>query len=305
MDCYYVRVGKTRLLTVGAEGVWFFYCTGKGKMVIEKVINNNIVTALDNGGNEVILMGKGIGFRAKSGQVIKENLVEKRYIMDSHADVNQFGQLLNSIPLEHLDISMDIISYARQVLNNRLSSSIYMSLTDHINFALERYHTGVVFENHLLNEVRSFYPREYLIGKYAISLIEERMDVLLPVDEAGAIALHFVNAEYNMSMGDTMHIPTLIREMLQIVEREVGAGFEEHEMEQVELITNLKYLAYHIIKKDDIKGQASELLEVMSSLYPKEYLISQEIVSFVKENYEYDISDDAVASLILYIKRIM
>jgi len=274
-------------------------------MVIEKVINNNIVTALDNGGNEVILMGKGIGFRAKSGQVIKENLVEKRYIMDSHADVNQFGQLLNSIPLEHLDISMDIISYAKQVLNNRLSSSIYMSLTDHINFALERYRTGVVFENHLLNEVRSFYPREYLIGKYAISLIEERMDVHLPVDEAGAIALHFVNAEYNMSMGDTMHIPTLIREMLQIVEREVGAGFEEHEMEQVELITNLKYLAYHIIKKDDIKGQASELLKVMSSLYPKEYIISQEIVAFVKENYEYDISDDAVASLILYIKRIM
>ena len=75
------------------------------------------------------------------------------------------------------------------------------------------------------------------------------MHIHLPVDEAGSIALHFVNAEYNMAMGDTMHIPTLIQEMLQIVEREVGIRFEDKEMEDVELITNLKYLAYRIIKK--------------------------------------------------------
>ena len=169
-------------------------------MIIDKVINNNVVTAVDKNGNEVVLMGKGIGFGIKSGQSIDAERIEKKYVMDSHADVNRFEEVVKSIPMEHLDVSMDIISYAKEVLNNRLSSSIYISLTDHINFALERYHSGVMFENPLLNEVRNFYPREYLVGEYAIALIQKRMKILLPMDEVGSIALHFVNASPGVCM---------------------------------------------------------------------------------------------------------
>ena len=41
---------------------------------------------------------------------------------------------------------------------------------------------------------------EYLIGEYAIAMIERKIGVTLPVDEAGFIALHIVNAEYNLSL---------------------------------------------------------------------------------------------------------
>lgn len=274
-------------------------------MIIDKIINNNVVTAIDKSGNEAVLMGKGIGFGIKSGQSIDAERIEKKYVMDSHADVNRFEEVVKSIPMEHLDVSMDIISYAKEVLNNRLSSSIYISLTDHINFALERYLTGVMFENPLLNEIRNFYPREYLVGEYAIALIQKRMKILLPMDEVGSIALHFVNAEYNMGMGNTMHVTTLTQEILQIVEDEIGKYIDQMEMEYAEFIAHLKFLAYRIIKKEVVKEQEKELLGIMSSLYPKEYLISQKIAEFVKEHYEYDISDDAIASLILYIKRVI
>ena len=36
-------------------------------MIIQKVINNNVVSTFDSNGKEVILMGKGIGFRKKTG----------------------------------------------------------------------------------------------------------------------------------------------------------------------------------------------------------------------------------------------
>ena len=37
-------------------------------MVIEKVINNNIVSAYDDTGKEVVIMGRGIGFGTKPGR---------------------------------------------------------------------------------------------------------------------------------------------------------------------------------------------------------------------------------------------
>lgn len=41
------------------------------------MVNNNIVVALDENGQERILMGKGIGFRRHSGDEFDEALVEK------------------------------------------------------------------------------------------------------------------------------------------------------------------------------------------------------------------------------------
>ena len=45
-------------------------------MNILKVINNNIVSALDNN-EEIIVMGRGLGFQAKPGQLVKDDKIEK------------------------------------------------------------------------------------------------------------------------------------------------------------------------------------------------------------------------------------
>ena len=41
------------------------------------------------------------------------------------------------------------------------------------------------------------------MGKYAIDLLNEKLGTEFPEDEAGFIALHFVNAEYNTTINDT------------------------------------------------------------------------------------------------------
>ena len=38
-------------------------------IIIEKVINNNIISAYEKSGAEVIVMGRGIGFKKKQGEV--------------------------------------------------------------------------------------------------------------------------------------------------------------------------------------------------------------------------------------------
>ena len=273
-------------------------------MVIEKVINNNVATVMDDNQQEVVIMGKGIAFQMKPGQSVDENKIEKRFVLDSKSDMGRFGELVQSIPMEHLEVCMSIIEYASQVLQRRLSNSIYLSLTDHINFALERYKSGMVFENPLLQEVRSFYPSEYLIGEYAIALMERDLGIKLPVDEAASIALHFVNAEYKTAMSDTMNITTLIRQILNIVEKELGTRLDELGLHYSRFITHLKFLAYRVFSGQMMKRQEDEFVEMVIRLYEKEYAISAKIAAFIKETYDHEISREEKAYLTIHIRRI-
>ena len=259
---------------------------------------------MDDNQQEVVIMGKGIAFQMKPGQSVDENKIEKRFVLDSKSDMGRFGELVQSIPMEHLEVCMSIIEYASQVLQRRLSNSIYLSLTDHINFALERYKSGMVFENPLLQEVRSFYPSEYLIGEYAIALMERDLGIKLPVDEAASIALHFVNAEYKTAMSDTMNITTLIRQILNIVEKELGTRLDELGLHYSRFITHLKFLAYRVFSGQMMKRQEDEFVEMVIRLYEKEYAISAKIAAFIKETYDHEISREEKAYLTIHIRRI-
>ena len=46
-------------------------------MRIKKVINNNILCVIDEKGHEMIVTGKGIGFKRKTGERVGEATVEK------------------------------------------------------------------------------------------------------------------------------------------------------------------------------------------------------------------------------------
>ena len=244
-------------------------------MVINHVINNNVVSAFDNEQNEIIVMGKGIGFQKKSGQEIPENKIEKRFVLENKAQINQFKQLMESVPMDHLAVTIDIIEYAKQVMAKRISQTIYLSLTDHINFALERSKEGMMFQNTLLNEVKSFYPSEYLVGEYALALIKRKTGIELPVDEAASIALHFVNSEYNVGMSNTMNITTLIKDVIQIVEDALEIKLDDMGLYYSRFVTHLKFLSQRVFSGQLLDNQDKELVEMISRLYPNEYEISK------------------------------
>ena len=65
-------------------------------MKIVKAINNNVVCALDQDGQEILVMGKGIGFKAKEGQLLNKDLVEKVFKMDNQKSASQFSELLKN-----------------------------------------------------------------------------------------------------------------------------------------------------------------------------------------------------------------
>ena len=273
-------------------------------MRIEKIINNNVVSAMDGDKTEVVVMGRGIGYRMKQGMEIPKEKIEKIFRLENPGTAGRLGNLLEKIPMEHVEISAEIIDYAKNVLNRKLNENIYLTLTDHINFSIERYRKKMMFHNPLIREVRSFYKEEYLVGEYAIALVKRKLGIQFPSDEAASVALHIVNAEYNIKMRDTIDITNLIQEVLGIIEEYFQMELEENSISYERLITHVRFLAERIYCKELLNDETPEFSEMIAELYPEEYQCSLKVRDHIQKAYGHFVTDEEVSYLAVHIKRV-
>ena len=191
-------------------------------MKIEKVLNNNVVVALDENGAETVLMGRGLGFGRRTGDEAPPDKVEKRFTLHSDQLSDRFQQLMTSIPLPHFLMSERIINHAKIALGKELSDSIYVTLPDHISAAVNRYKEGIVLPNPLLWDIRQLYKDEFRVGLKANEIVKEETGVEFTDDEAAFIALHFVNAQLGGEIRDIYDMTYLLQAVFRIVYDEYG-----------------------------------------------------------------------------------
>lgn len=99
--------------------------TGEFLMKIIKIVNNNIVTSLDEQNREIIVMGRGLGFGRKPGMPIEDEKVEKVFRLNSAGENQKLVDIIQDIPLEHIKAADQIIEYAKSILGERLKETIY------------------------------------------------------------------------------------------------------------------------------------------------------------------------------------
>lgn len=273
-------------------------------IIIEKVINNNIISAYEKSGAEVIVMGRGIGFKKKQGEVVPADQISKIFRIKSRTLSEQFKELLANMPLERVRISDEIISHAKDHLKLKLNQSIYVTLTDHINFAIERVSQGIEPQNALLWEIKRFYPQEFQLGIYALELIQDRLDILLPEDEAGFIALHFVNAEYGTDIRDAVKFPDQMQAIVDIVERDLGMLLDESSLHYERFMTHIKFLIQRIYRKELLSSEDRELSLLMQRKYPREYQCSLKVAEYIMQATGSRLSEEEIMYLSVHIRRV-
>lgn len=273
-------------------------------IIIEKVINNNIISAYEKSGAEVIVMGRGIGFKKKQGEMVPADQISKIFRIKSRTLAEQFKELLANMPLERVRISDEIISHAKDHLKLKLNQSIYVTLTDHINFAIERVSQGIEPQNALLWEIKRFYPQEFQLGIYALELIQDRLDILLPEDEAGFIALHFVNAEYGTDIRDAVKFPDQMQAIVDIVERELGILLDESSLHYERFMTHIKFLIQRIYRKELLSSEDRELSLMMQRKYPREYQCSVKVAEYIMKATGSRLSEEEIMYLSVHIRRV-
>lgn len=269
-------------------------------MKIDKVINNNVVSALDEQGKELVIMGRGIAFQKKAGQRLDEKRIEKIFRLESPDDLKHFKELVANMPLSCVEVSDEIISHAKTVLSRQLSQSVYLTLTDHIDFALKRFKQGMEFENALYNEIRCFYPEEFSVGTYALNIIEERTGVRLPEDEAASIAFHLVNAEFGLKISETHMMTEMIRHMMEMTEDgcEIkGSSYRDR------FITNLKFVLNRLLLHQNADPlQDPEFNEFIKAHCAREYRLAQRMSDYVKSVSKCSMTEDERIYLTIQLK---
>lgn len=273
-------------------------------IIIEKVINNNIISAYEKSGAEVIVIGRGIGFKKKQGEMVPADQISKIFRIKSRTLAEQFKELLANMPLERVRISDEIISHAKDHLKLKLNQSIYVTLTDHINFAIERVSQGIEPQNALLWEIKRFYPQEFQLGIYALELIQDRLDILLPEDEAGFIALHFVNAEYGTDIRDAVKFPDQMQAIVDIVERDLGILLDESSLHYERFMTHIKFLIQRIYRKELLSSEDRELSLLMQRKYPREYQCSLKVAEYIMQATGSRLSEEEIMYLSVHIRRV-
>ncbi|MFI3238160.1 MAG: PRD domain-containing protein [Lachnospiraceae bacterium] len=272
-------------------------------MVVEKIINNNVISSTRDG-DELIVMGRGIGFAVKVGMEVDESKVEKVFKLENGTLTDKFKELIASIPVEHVRVADELITYANTMLNTTLNENIYLTLTDHISFAMKRNEENQHFYNAVYTEVKTFYRKEFMIGMYALELIEQRLGVRLPQDEAASIALHVVNAEFNYYMSDTMKSAKMIPELVKIVSDFFGAMPDSSNVYYERFIVHLKFLIYRILNKTSLNILEEEIILGITKQYQEEYKCSQEIAKYINHVYDYDTTEEELAYLTLHIRQV-
>lgn len=275
-------------------------------MKVEKVINNNIVVAKDANRHEIIVIGKGIGFQQKKGNLINQEDIERTFINSDERTTNRLVELLEQIPIEHIQVANDIINYAKTSLGQDLSENLNITLTDHINFAIERYKTGFPIENALLWEIKRFYNHEFLIGKEALSMIHQKLGYELPEDEAGFIALHIVNAKLKTGNVERItEMTKIIQNILTIVKYEFKMDIDEYSLDYERFITHLKFFVQRLFVGQKLESEDStDFILMLKDKYRQEYATALKVSDYIVNEYHRRLEPDELLYLTIHINRI-
>lgn len=273
-------------------------------MKVSKILNNNLVLSRNAENEEIIVKGLGIGFHAKRGDTIDESLIEKIFYPENHQNSIQIQQYLLSIPEEYLDFVQKFVDQVKKEEPDlRLNNSIYLSLSDHIMGTVERFGNGISLKNVLLLDIQQLYKKEYEYGLIMVKEANRKFNIQLPADEAGFIALHFVNAEEGQQNNDNYQIAMIVNQVQEIVKTYFSdITFNESSLYYQRFLTHLKYFAQRYLHKELQYDEDENLFQIIQEQCREAYGCVKLIYLMMEEKYHYALSKEEMMYLSIHIQ---
>ena len=187
--------------------------------------------------------------------------------------------------------------------NLRLNNSIYLSLSDHILGTVERFRNGISLKNVLLLDIQQLYKKEYEYGMKMVDEINRTFQTKLPVDEAGFIALHFVNAEEGQHNTDNYKIAMIVNQVQEIVKNYFSdITFNESSLYYQRFLTHLKYFAQRYLHKELQYDEDENLFQLIQEQCREAYGCVKLIYLMMEEKYQYALSKEEMVYLSIHIQ---
>lgn len=267
---------------------------------IQRVLNNNSVLVSGKNDNQMIFMGKGIGFGKKVNEFIA---------YEGHMDVYRFAKtndkgdamdIIDHVDPILIEVSADILHLAQEKFQG-IDTNILLPLADHIAFSIERMKQNMVISNPFANEIRLLYNEEYEVALEGKRIILEKTGYDISEDEVGYITLHVHSALSSDKVPESMQAAIIIKDSIEQVEKDFDINIDMNSMSYIRLMNHMKFLLLRIRTKEKLQLDVSDFVK---EKFTYAYHTAEKICKELGDIYHTSIEEVEVGYLALHIERI-
>jgi transcriptional antiterminator len=273
------------------------------KLLIDKVLNNNVLIAEHPSYEEVVLIGKGIGFNRKHGDFIETDSVEKLFVLKNEKEQQNYIKLLPFIDNDLLEVIISAIGLIKQRTHTQLDEHIHVALTDHLMFAINRVSKGMEMSNPFLVETKTLYRHEYEIAAEVVEFINEKTAISLPIGEIGFIALHIHSAMTNRNLSEVNQHSQLVSRLVKMVEEQFEIEIDKESIDYMRLVRHLRFTIERVVKGEKVE-EPEKINSLLKQEYPVCYNLSWKLIKVMQQTLKMKVFDAEAVYLTMHLQRI-
>ncbi len=257
--------------------------------------------AIVENGDEVVVMGTGIGFKARIGDRVEENRVQKIFVLKEFG--SKLIELIEDIPAVYLEITKEIVDYAKMEYKLDINDSIYLVLTDHIHFAIKRQLEGIDLENPFLYDIKHFYPNEFKVAQHAGEVIKEKIGTSILEDEVGYIAMHVIESTGGHTTKNFKDVVLLMNKVIGIIkENKLFTGINENSLQYSRLVVHVKHFAKRFLRDQENRTKDELMDDTIRKCFTEECRCAETISQELYREYGKPVSQSELNYLVLHLR---
>lgn len=130
-------------------------------------------------------------------------------------------------------------------------------------------------------------------------------DLKMDEDEAGFIAMHFVNAQNNTgSFEHTARIAKMVDDILQIVEFHYQIKLNKSSVPVLRFVTHIRFFARRLYTKEVYAQNDNQLYNQLRDKYHSAYRCTIKVKNYLEANFNVTITNDEFVYFILHINNV-
>lgn len=266
-----------------------------------KSFNNNIVLVREFD-KEKILFKKGIGFAKRSGDLIKKGtVIEKVFVIEDKDNQRNFDEIINKVDNKLLVLFEEVMDDITDELNEDLNENIHISLMDHIYYAIKRVKNGEEIQNPFLVEIETLYSKEFEMAQKISRKIKKKLNIKLPRDEEGFIAIYIHSARTNGKLSKTIKYSYLSSVIVEEIEKKLNIKIDRKSLDYARFLTDVRFAIERVVRNKEIRN---DLLDVIKERYKVSYRIAEDVSRIMCRILDIrSISEDEISYLAMNIER--
>lgn len=268
---------------------------------ILKVLNNNGILVIDlDTKQELIFLGKGVGFGKKVNQNVSEIENAKAYRFTEQQSRQESIDTIKSISPVFIEIAGGIIEEAEKQFGN-VDNNILLPLADHIAFAIKRMEQGIELKNPFAKEIKVLFEEEYNVAKKGKNLINQKIGVEINDDEVGYITLHVHTALTREHVVQSMDVARMIQEGIQTIEKELGAMLDDATISYTRLLTHMKFMILRVINDEKLH---LDMTDYVLENFPDSFALAKQICNSFEQSIKKPFPNIEISYFAIHIERV-